>query len=79
MAKSYRVISIKLNRLVKRQCPRSVTNQQSVFKRCHSGKDFSEILPTRWRQKSTGIDMEENYVTVTLRVMKISKLHFRSL
>jgi len=22
-------------------------------------------LPTRWRQKSTGIDMEQNYVTVT--------------
>ena len=23
------------------------------------------FLPTRWRQKSTGIDMEQNYVTVT--------------
>jgi len=26
----------------------------------------SNILPTRWRQKSTGIDMEQSYVTVTL-------------
>ena len=25
-----------------------------------------EFLLTRWRQKSTGIDMEQNYVTVTL-------------
>jgi len=25
-----------------------------------------QILPTRWRQKSTGIDLELNYVTVTL-------------
>ena len=29
-------------------------------------KHFSEFLPARWRQKSTGIDIEQNYVTVTL-------------
>jgi len=45
---------------------RSLTYQQNVFKRYHSDKHFSEFLPTRWRQKSTGIDMEQNYVTVTL-------------
>ena len=44
----------------------SLTYQQNVIKRCHSIKHFSEFLPTRWRQKSTGIDMEQNYVTVTL-------------
>jgi len=27
---------------------------------------FSEFLPTRWRQKTAGTDMEQNYVTVTL-------------
>ena len=27
------------------------------------------FLPTRWRQKSTGIDMEQNYVTVTLCII----------
>ena len=37
----------------------------NVFKRYHSGKHFSEFLPTRWRQKSTGTDTEQNYVTVT--------------
>jgi len=24
-----------------------------------------KVLPTTWRQKSTGIDVEQNYVTVT--------------
>ena len=47
---------------------RSLTYQQSVLKRYHSDKHFSEFLPTRWRQKSTGIDMEQNYVTITLCV-----------
>jgi len=35
-----------------------LTYQQSVFKRYHGDKHFSEFLPTRCRQKSTGIDME---------------------
>ena len=42
-----------------------VTYQQSVFQHYHSGKHFPEFLPTGWQQKSTGIDMEQNYVTVT--------------
>jgi len=44
----------------------SQTYQQSVFKRYRSDKHFSEFLPTRWWQKSTGIDMEQNYFTVTV-------------
>ena len=44
----------------------SQTYQQSVFKRYHSDKYFSAFLPTRWWQKSTVMDMEQNYVTVTL-------------
>jgi len=28
------------------------------------------VLPTRWRQKSTGTDMEQNCVTVTLCINK---------
>jgi len=44
----------------------SQTYQQSVFKRYHSDKYFSAFLPTRWWQKSTGMDMEQNYITVTL-------------
>ena len=32
-----------------------------------------EFLPTRWRQKSTGIDMEQNYVTVTLCIADCSQ------
>jgi len=52
----------------------SPTCQQSVLKRCHSDKHFSEFLPTRWRQKSTGIDMEQNYATVTL-CLSVSVCH----
>ena len=44
----------------------SLTCQQSVFKRCRSAKHFWEFLPTRWRQKSTGKDTEQNYVTDAL-------------
>jgi len=40
--------------------------------RYQSDKHFSEFLPTRWRQKSTGIDMEQNYVTVTLCIAQPS-------
>jgi len=28
--------------------------------------NIAQILPTRWRQKSAGIDLERNYITVTL-------------
>ena len=48
----------------------SPTFQQSVFKRYHSDKHFSEFLPTRWRQKSTGIDVERNYVTVSVCIFE---------
>jgi len=36
--------------------------------------NISEFLPTRWWQKSTGIDMEQNYVTVTLCIDQCSGL-----
>jgi len=29
---------------------------------------FIRVLPTRWRRKSAGIDMERNYITVILRI-----------
>jgi len=49
----------------------SLTYQQSVFKRYHSGKHFSGFLPTRWRQNSTGIDMKQSYVTVAPCIVKV--------
>ena len=47
---------------------RSLTYQQSVFERYNSDKHFSEFLPTikMTEKKSTGMDMEQNYVTVTV-------------
>jgi len=44
----------------------SLTYHESLFKRYYSDEHFLEFLPTRWRQKSTGIDKEQIYVTVTL-------------
>jgi len=29
-------------------------------------RTFIRVLPTRWRRKPAGIDVERNYVTVTL-------------
>ena len=51
-----------------RKCPyyHRLTDKAYFLKHCHGDKQFSEFLPTRWRQKSTGIDLEQNYVTVTL-------------
>ena len=69
MAKIYCIIQTKLNQLVEKMSIWSLTYQQSVFKRYYSDKHFSEFflnfLPTIGRQKPTGIDMEQNYVTVT--------------
>ena len=39
------------------------------IKRYHGDKHFSEFLPARWRQKSTGVDMGQNYVSVTLCIL----------
>ena len=75
MAKIYRVIQIKLNQF-KKSSIWSLTYQQSVFKRYHSDKHFSEFLPTTRRQKSTGIYMEHNYVTVALCILFLA-LHTR--
>jgi len=69
MAKFYRVIQIKLNELVSENVY-MITDlpTKNIFK-CYLGDEhFKEFLPTRWRQKSTGIDMEQNDVTVTLYI-----------
>ena len=46
----------------------SLTGQQRVFKRYHS-KKVMRVLPTKRRRKPAGIDMERNYVTVTLSIV----------
>ena len=69
MTKICRVIQIKLNQFKKMSVWSLTCHQQSLFKRYHGDQHFSEFLPTRWRQKSTGIDMERNYATVSLCIM----------
>jgi len=44
----------------------SLYYQQSVFKRYRIDKYLSDFLPARWRKKISCIDMEQNYVTVTV-------------
>ena len=51
-----------------------LTNK-SVFKRYHTYTHFSEFLPTRRRQKSTGTDMEQNHVTVTPCTRQLRQLY----
>jgi len=55
----------------------SPTHRQSVFKRYHSDVHFSRVLPTRWRQKSTGTDMKENYVPVALCINSVGATALR--
>jgi len=33
--------------------------------------NFIRVLPTKWHQKSTGIDMEQNYVAITLCISRL--------
>jgi len=32
-------------------------------------RTFVRVLPTRWRRKAAGTDVERNYVTVTLCIL----------
>ena len=48
-----------------------VLEKRPLNGRYHSDKHFSEFFPTRWRQKSTGIDVEQNCVTATLCIWRI--------
>ena len=78
MAKIYRVIHIKLNRLVYENVHThilSLTYQQSVFKRCHSDKHlpvfhlYNMAMKINWYKL---LDMGQNCVTVTLCILAAS-------
>jgi len=66
MAKICGVIQIKLNRLVSENVCMIIDLTNKAYLSAIMVTNISEFLPTRWWQKSTGIDMEQNYVTVTL-------------
>jgi len=51
----------------------SLTDQQSVFSAITPTNISQEFLPTRWRQKSTGMDMKQNYVIVTLCIPVVER------
>ena len=48
---------------------RSLTYQQSAFKRCHSGKHFSQSFYLQDGGKNQLTDMEQNYATVALCIV----------
>jgi len=50
-----------------------LTCQQGVFKRDHSSKHFWEFYPQHCGEKSAGIDMNQNYVTVTLWILAVPR------
>jgi len=49
---------------------RSLNCQQRVFKRYHS-----RVLPTRWRRKPAGLDVNWHYVTVALCIGRRTRQH----
>ena len=51
----------------------SLTYQQSVFKRYRKEKFFLQIFTYKMAAKSTGIDVEQNYVTVTLWIYRVGQ------
>jgi len=66
MAKICGVIQIKLNRLVSGNVCMIIDLTNKAYLSAITVTNIYEFLPTRWWQKSTGIDMEQNYVTVAL-------------
>ena len=66
MAKIYHVIQIKLIQLGHENVHMITDLPAKHIQALSQWQTFLRVLPTRWRQKSTGIDMEQNYVTVTL-------------
>ena len=48
-------------------------SQQSVFQRCHSDKHFSEFYLQDGGKNTLALDMERNYVTVALCIIKFIK------
>jgi len=59
------IMLFKQNLISLRRCPYDHWFTNKEIKRYRSDKHFSEFLSTRWWQKSTGTDMEQNYATIT--------------
>ena len=68
MAKIYRVVYIKLSQLVQENVHMITDLPTKRFKRYHGDKHFSEFFSYKMSAKSTGIDMAQNYVIITLCV-----------
>jgi len=58
------MIQIKLNQFKKMSTYHWLTNK--AYLSAFTVTNILRVLPTKWRQKWTGVDMEQNYLTVTL-------------
>jgi len=63
--KIYHVTQIKFNRLVYENV-HVIINLPTERIQVTAEQEFVRVLPTRWRRKPAGIDMEQNNVTVAL-------------
>jgi len=61
-----------------RKCPYDHWLTNEAYLSAITVTNIYQSLPTRWRQKSTGIDMEQNDVTVTLCIASLGVIvvHF---
>ena len=75
MAKIYRVIQIKMNQLVQENVHMITDLATKHIQVLSQWQTLSTFLPTRWRQKPTGTDMEQNYVSVTLCIQRDKEFH----
>jgi len=69
--KIYYVIQIKFNYLVEENVHMIINLPTKRTEVTSEYETFQRILPTRWRRKPVGIDMERNSVTVTLCILSV--------
>ena len=62
---------------IKPVCLRKCLCDRKLFNKAYladiTATNIIRVLPTRWRRKPAGIDMERNYVTVTLCICDSQK------
>jgi len=68
-----KIYQTKLNQSVEENVHTIADSPTKRFKRYDGGRHFSEFLTARWRQKSTGIDTKQRYVTVSLCVLTTNR------
>ena len=69
MTKIYRVIQINIESFSLRKFPYDQWLTNKAYLSAIAVTNFSEILPTTWRQKLSGTDMEQNKITLCIAAL----------